>query len=158
MSGFWDGTLVVWDVQHGHEQMEQQFRANAQGIAFSPDGAILAAGIDDGTLILWDTRTWKPFCPPLRGHQLGIHSVAFSPDGTRLASSGGTGEEAVLLWDVAARRQVATLRSKGRFFWCVSFSPDGNTIAAKSDDGNLHFWRVPSWAEIEAAEQEQRSP
>ena len=40
----------------------------------------------------------------------------------------------------------------------LSFSPDGNTLAATSLNGNAHLWHAPSWAEIEAAEKRATAP
>jgi WD40 repeat protein len=80
-----------------------------------------------------------------------IYQIGFSPDGRRIATTGSSGEEAVIVWDVPTRRPVATLEGKGSRFNWVTFSPDGNTIAAVAlDAGRLHLWRAPSWAEIDA--------
>lgn len=90
---------------------------------------------------------------------MSANSLTFSPDGRRIATTGSSGEEAVLLWDIATRRLVATLLGKGsRFVW-VTFSPDGNTIAAVARDNHeLHFWRAPSWNEIAVAKKAQTNP
>jgi molecular chaperone DnaK len=71
-------------------------------VAFSPDGALIAAGSDDHSVRIWDTATGNPYGRPLAGpagHAGKVLAVAFSPDGSLLASAGA--DKAVRLWDVA---------------------------------------------------------
>jgi WD40 repeat protein len=77
--------------------------------------------------------------------------VAFSPDSTRLAL-GGSGNEAVKLWDVASYQELLTLGAEGSVYRQTAFSSDGSVIGSMSDAGTLCLWRAPSWEEINAAE------
>src|SRR5262249_58508415 len=63
----------------------------------------------------------------LRGHDHWIAGLAFSPDGTRLASAGY--DHVVKLWDPATGQELRTLLGQRRFL-CVAFSPDGTRLAA----------------------------
>jgi len=117
--------------------------------SFAPDSRSLVSLQDDGSCILWDLQTATLICT-LRGHLLGIHSVAFSPDGRRLATGGSAGNEAVKLWDTATHQEVLTLEGKGSLFRNLQFSPDGNTILAINVDGLLHLWNAPSFRSIES--------
>jgi WD40 repeat protein len=88
----------------------------------------------------------------------GAHGVAFSPDGRRLATGGGSSRDTVKLWDLSTHRELMTLPGQGSEFSFVVFSPDGRWLAACSRlEGKLHLWRAPSWQEIEAAEQRPES-
>ena len=141
-----EGKVIVWSVAANRMVQELEHPA-ISGVAFAPNGTLLASTSVNATVMLWDTRTWRPVCEPLRAHQLAAFFVSFSRDGKRMLTTGGCGEEAVVVWDVATRRQVATLRTQGQIFYDAHFSADGNTITARSE-GNLHVWRAPAFEEI----------
>jgi WD40 repeat protein len=63
-------------------------------LAYSPDGALLAAGCDDYQIRLWN-RDYLAL-PPLLGHEGGVRHIAFSPDGQWLASA--SADSTVRLW------------------------------------------------------------
>ena len=56
-------------------------------VAYSSDGALVAAAGHDFVIQLWDTETWEPLGEPLARHEQAIHDIAFSPDGQFLASA-----------------------------------------------------------------------
>jgi WD40 repeat protein len=87
-----------------------------------------------------------------------VFSAALSPDGRRAATGGQSPRDAVKLWDLVAHRELLTLQGEGQYFIHLTFSPDGNTLAAVSLDGMAHLWRAPSWEEIKAAEKEKTAP
>ena len=62
-----------------------QVSAQVNAMTFSPDGSLLAAGCEDRVIRLWRVADCSPV-RELRGHQFGITSVAFNPDGTLIAS------------------------------------------------------------------------
>ena len=72
------------------------------------------------------------------GHTEAVISVAFSPDGTRLAS--GSGDATVRLWDI--QTQTPEFSCKGHTHWIlvVSWSPDGRKIASACKRGQISLW------------------
>jgi WD40 repeat protein len=64
------------------------------------------------------------------------------------------GRETIKLWDLKSGEQLVTLEWRGSMPGGLGFSPDGNVLVANNGRSVLTLWRAPSWAEIEAAEQE----
>ncbi len=84
-------TIIIWDLTSGKQQ--QIFTAPTGDWAgdvravFSPVGTLLASGSRDGSVRLWNVATGE-LTGVLKGHQGPALDVAFSPDGSRLASVG----------------------------------------------------------------------
>lgn len=113
-------------------------------VALGPDNHTLASSSWDGSVSLWDVGD------PLHPVRLGtvvesgtaMNSVAFSPDGTVLATSGNSGAE---LWDLKDRTRPVLLGSidtGDSAINDVAFSPDGTVLATAGDDGRAGLWIV----------------
>ncbi|MDG4810540.1 hypothetical protein O7634_27615 [Micromonospora sp. WMMD1120] len=116
----------------------------ALGVAFSPDGARLAATGTDGEVRVW---SWS-------GHGVSGTGVAltggpegqvwtpvFSPDGRRLAAAGSDGT--VHIWPLdGTADQPVVLRGHQGPVWGVAFSPDGRLVASAGEDTTVRIWDV----------------
>ena len=100
-----------------------------RGIAFSPDGSRLAVATSMGVW-LYNAETFDEIAL-LTGHKEPVTAVAFSSDGTKLASVSGFHFPGTLkLWDVETGQNIATFPSRRRFGPdSVAFSPDGKVLA-----------------------------
>jgi roadblock/LC7 domain-containing protein len=113
-------------------------------VAFSPDGHLLASGLEDARTQLWDAttgqqlRTLRPEATPWSEVTGPVHAVAFSPNGRLLASAGG--DETVRLWDPATGQHERTLAGHARAIWGVAFSPDGRLLASAGEDKTVRLW------------------
>jgi len=72
------------------------------------------------------------------GHAEAVLAVAFSPDGSQLAS--GSGDTTVRLWDLATQSPKATLRGHRAWVLVVGWSPDGRLLATGDMDGSVWLW------------------
>jgi WD40 repeat protein len=145
-----DRTVKVWDAQTGQEQRTFKGFAgpvdarDSEGrmgpVAFSPDGRRVASGNGAGDrtgprpvwtmeVKMWNAQTGREVVT-YKGNDGQITSVAFSPDGKRLASAArrlaGAGDGEIKVWDAETGQELRTLPSGG---FSVAFSPDGRRIA-----------------------------
>ncbi len=75
------------------------------------------------------------------GEGEALRSLAFSPDGTALASAGGNSEDfAIRIWDVGSGQLLRTLDGHTSIVWQIAFSPDGQMLASVSSDGTAKVW------------------
>ncbi|MBI4660658.1 MAG: protein kinase [Verrucomicrobia bacterium] len=142
----------VWSLSE--QKQISNLAARVLSFAFCPGGKWMDTGSWAGTANLWSLPDMQKK-GVFRRHLIGVHSVTFSPDGKRLAT-GSTGREAIKIWDVETQTEMITLEGEGASFGNTMFSPDGNWLISVSRIGLLHLWRAPSWAEIEAAEANQK--
>jgi WD40 repeat protein len=111
---------------------------SASSMAVSPKEPLVAFGgpTADGNVRVYDLTTGE-LLHELKGDFRTV-SVAFSPDGSRLASAGY--DQIVRLWDPATGHEVLSLRGHEAIVGRVLFSPDGQRLASASADGTVRIW------------------
>ncbi len=141
-----DKTVRIWDVAAGELARVLQTEDILAGVAFSADSGVVAAAghrtvfawrVDDGARIetLGD---WKA------DHK----SIAFSPDGQRLAT--GSTDRVIHLG--ALQGDPATLKGHRSEVCSVAFRPDGQRLASGSKDYTVRLWNVELAAEVKTLE------
>jgi WD40 repeat protein len=135
-----DGSAIAWDMA-GERGLVRPFRFTsdrktaiiARGYdghpgKFSPDGELIAVGLQDQGIALWEARELTPVGAPLLRTGGEVKSLAFSPDGRTLAASAFGG--VVTLWDVGSRSRLRQESIEHTKAWVqLDFSPDGRTLA-----------------------------
>jgi RNA polymerase sigma factor (sigma-70 family) len=149
--------VAIWDVG----QRRQRTSMTTSGgvlfcVAFSPDGRLFAAaagaefidqGNQTGVVELFEATTGRPV-RTLKGSGDTVTSVAFAPDGKRLASGGF--DKSVQMWDIATGREVWRSEGPSRVVRSVAFSPDGRTVASGSFDGSVNVWDAATGKQMAA--------
>jgi WD40 repeat protein/serine/threonine protein kinase len=92
-----------------------------------------------------ELRTLKGHTAPEGGRAV-VGSVAFSSDGSRLAS--GSGDQTIMVWDTASGQKLRTLTGHVGEVWSVAFSPDGSRLASASWDQTVRIWDAASGQEL----------
>jgi WD40 repeat protein/tRNA A-37 threonylcarbamoyl transferase component Bud32 len=134
-AGDGDGLVRVWALPEGKPLASfPAGRTAVHCLAFDPDGRRLVVGRAGGALAVWDWRGGHFLT--CSGAQYDVSAVAFSPDGTLLAS-GGRGP--ALLWDAASGHLLLRI-GFGDYVSAAAFSRDGNRVAFSCADDGVSVW------------------
>ncbi|KAJ6256962.1 Vegetative incompatibility protein [Drechslerella dactyloides] len=146
VSASYDGTIRLWDVATGIEQIRKHYPIAMKCLALSPNGTVLGLALSDDTIRLWDTATGIE--QTLDGHPENVVTIAFSPDGVTLASAVASDSEdkTVRFWNTTTGAE-RTMDGHIKGHRSIAFSPDGKTLASPSPtDDTVRLWDVATGA------------
>jgi len=126
---------VVWDINTGHQTLTLpvvSIGSHVLSVAYSLDGCLIASGVDDDTVQLWNADTGQAVAK-LRGHAGPVHCVVFGPDGRSIISC--SDDKTIRIWDVEA---AISMESR------ADYEPLARLAAATLKDG----WLVGSSEEL----------
>jgi WD40 repeat protein len=131
----------------------QSFKEQFLSMAFSPDGTRLAGAVLydatrpslSRTVQVWDLTTSRLLLG-LTGHKINVASVAFSPNGSVLATSGH--DNVIRLWDATTGQGLFVLKGHITSVVALAFAWDGKTLASGGTDGTVKLWHVQTGQEL----------
>lgn len=106
--------------------------------AFSGDGKLLALSHMDGTVSIMETETWK-LLGAWQWQKDPLPSIAMSPDGKWVMTSGHDKNDTILVWDPLTGKSKFTIDEKMGYQPALAFSPDSKKAAIVSSQGILLF-------------------
>src|SRR5262249_44689538 len=108
-------------------------KGGVNALAFHPGGHRLAVAGSE-VVEVWDVVA-RTRVQELRGHFQWVYCVAFSPDGTWLASGGW--DRTIKLRDAATGAERLTIFAHEGFVLALAFSPDGHSLASSGEDRSV---------------------
>jgi WD40 repeat protein len=122
-----DGTARVWDLEaRASPPVLRGHTSFVYPVAFSPDGQWIVSGGWDSYVRVWDAATGESVAElPQDGY---VRALALSPDGKRLVAMGDK-TDGLRVWDVAARRRIATYKTAEKGLWAAAYRSGGGHVA-----------------------------
>jgi WD40 repeat protein len=158
----YDGNLRLWNTKTRQGKVIQlqdgkKKTAVTFCIAFAPDGKSVATGHEANNAVRVtrlekfvavaversseEKKTGGGLLPSeLRGHTGVVHHVAFSPDGSMLATA--SFDKTIKIWDAETGKELNTLKGHTDHVYCVAFSSDSTMLASGSRDKSIRVWNV----------------
>ena len=137
-----EGNVALWNISQPKvvvQPLTIEYPQFIPGIAVGP-GGLLATASFDHTIRLWTTKGKRLHLLP--GHTAEVLTVAWSPNGQRLAS--GSWDRTIRIWEPNSGQTLFVLRGHTGPVQSVAFSPNGRQLVSGSADGTVKLWDVDS--------------
>jgi WD40 repeat protein len=169
VTGSYDGSARRWDVGgqivlRGHGAEGEKVAARVSSAEMSRDGRTVLTAPSDVGARLWNARSGKEIRRPgdcglresasfsclsiavLTSHMSIVNSVAFSPDGRRVASAGGGGT--AFVHEARSGARVASLEGHEGEVVEIDYSPDGERLVTAGADATARVWDAKKGREL----------
>jgi WD40 repeat protein len=136
------GSLGVWELAAGKARLRVPGMSIGKTLALSPNGRQVANATSE-IIRLWSLTNGKVE-RALASHTAQVNALAYSPDGTRLAS--GDRDGGILLWDLTRFQPLQRYLGHRDGVNCLAFSADGKVLVSGSTDGTAVVWDLETAA------------
>jgi WD40 repeat protein len=140
-SGGTDNIITMRNLSTNQERTWKGHQDAIAGLAFSPNGELLASASYDKTARLWRVNDGKELYQ-LSAHVDKVQQVVFSPDGKLLAT--GSDDETINLWQVETGKNIARLKGHQNKILGITFTAEGRHLVSASADLALRLWDIAS--------------
>lgn len=145
-SANFDGTVKFF-LEDGSVEVVNAFVSKALRLAYSRNGLLAVAGADalGKSPGVAGVKVWSSphgFVKAIPSHLGHAASVAWSRDGTRLATGGGFLDPSVALWNPQSGAEVQSFRGHTADVEAVAFHPNQKWLLSGSEDGTIKIWDI----------------
>jgi len=143
------GGISLWDAASGSKTASLSIGSDRIVLcaAISADGALLAAGAEDGGVHVFEMEAPYQRVAKMEAHAVAVRCVAFSRDGKTVLS--GSEDSRAVLWEAASGRQLYTLQGHGSWVLGAAFSADGSHVVTCSSDQTVRNWDLTTGASVQ---------
>jgi WD40 repeat protein len=140
ISGSWDKTLKLWNLETGEELFTLKGHSHlVSAVAVTADGKRAISGSWDKTLKLWNLETGEELFT-LNGHSSFVNAVAVTADGKRAIS--GSNDSTLKLWNLETGEELFTLNGHSGLVSAVAVTADSKRAISGSNDFTLKLWNL----------------
>ena len=153
----WDKTIRIWNAETGALIKTFKEDDSVYSVGYSSDGMRLVSGSSDSIVRIRNAETGA-LIRTLEGHTGNVSSVAYSPDGARIASSGGGYTDSTIrIWNAETGELARQIAGHTSYVMSVAYSPDGSRIASGSLDSTIRIWNAKTGEPIKTLTAHQMS-
>jgi WD40 repeat protein len=140
--------VVLQDLGAGTSRTLTGHTGDVTGLAFSPDGALLASVAFYREVKIWDANSGTLLHSLMGGITGSADAVAFSPDGKTLAAAINQNAGFVQLWNTDTWLTTRQLASNTKIVSALAFSADGTKLVTGAQDQTLRIWNLATGAAL----------
>lgn len=133
-----DGQIMIWNTSGGHPIANiVQVGVNFYGAEFMPSGS-LVSGTLEGSVHLFEGKTFKPVASMPTPNKTGINAVSLNSTGTVAYAAARDGR--VLIYDIKTRKRINGVTAHTDWAINTALSPNGKVLVSSSNDMTVKFW------------------